>query len=291
MKIFLKIKTVYLLIKNKLAIIVNKLFTKPRISKILIIFIIGFTSRMFINYIYNVNVFIDFINCISIIYYLLFSGIIVLVHEIVDSYYIPLGINPHNIKSISDIKQSNILHIKSNDDNISGSSISQEELLRKQKHNEYHRKYRENNRQKCREINRKACQKYYENNKEKRKEHFENNKEKYRESNKKSCKKYYENNKEKRNEYRKKYLESKKGQTIPLDTSSLDASYNNTLPSINDVSMLYVSDSYLNNNLDLPSIPKANTINNGNIYTNNYGNSNNNCANSNNSNKNNNSNI
>jgi hypothetical protein len=45
--------------------------------------------------------------------------------------------------------------------------------------------------------------------------------------------------------------------------------------------MLYVSDSYLNNNLDLPSIPKANTINNGNIYTNNYGNSNNNCGNSN----------
>src|SRR5258708_6243998 len=68
--------------------LLNKIFNKSNPNKILIIFIVGFTSRIFINYIYNVNVFIDYFNKISIIYYVLMSMFTVLIHEIITHFNI-----------------------------------------------------------------------------------------------------------------------------------------------------------------------------------------------------------
>src|ERR1700712_1360217 len=72
-------------IKNKFSFrgLLSKIFNKPNLNKIVIIFIFGLTSRIFINYIYNVNVFIDYFNKVSIIYYVLFSIFIVFIHEVV----------------------------------------------------------------------------------------------------------------------------------------------------------------------------------------------------------------
>lgn len=74
--------------------LLNKIFNKSNIRKILIIFIVGFFSRMFLNYIYNVKIFVDFFYKISIIYYLFFFIFVVLVHEVIDYFYMILDINP-----------------------------------------------------------------------------------------------------------------------------------------------------------------------------------------------------
>ena len=68
--------------------LLNKIFNKSNLNKILIIFIVGFTSRIFINYMYNVNVFIDYLNKISVIYYVLMSMFTVLIHEIITHFNI-----------------------------------------------------------------------------------------------------------------------------------------------------------------------------------------------------------
>jgi len=80
---------------NKLPNILAKIFTKSNIKKILIIFIVGLISRIFVNYMYNINVFISFLNYISLTYYLIFSIFIVLVHGIVDHFDITMDVNPY----------------------------------------------------------------------------------------------------------------------------------------------------------------------------------------------------
>lgn len=65
-----------------------KIFNKPNLNKILIIFIVGFTSRIFINYMYNINVFVDYLNKVSIIYYVSMSMFTVLIHEIITFFNI-----------------------------------------------------------------------------------------------------------------------------------------------------------------------------------------------------------
>ena len=72
-------------LKNKFSFpgLLSRIFNKPNLNKILIVFVIGLISRIFINYIYNINVFIDYFNKVSIIYYILMFMFIVLIHEIV----------------------------------------------------------------------------------------------------------------------------------------------------------------------------------------------------------------
>jgi hypothetical protein len=55
---------------------------KINIKKVFLIFTVGFISRMFINYCYNINVFEDYTNIISLIYYTLFSCFIVYIKEL-----------------------------------------------------------------------------------------------------------------------------------------------------------------------------------------------------------------
>jgi hypothetical protein len=81
-----KLKIVYLSIQNKLPILLGRIFTKPNLNKIIIIFIAGFISRVLIVYFYNVNVFFEYLNIISILYYSFMSFFIVIVHEFINYF-------------------------------------------------------------------------------------------------------------------------------------------------------------------------------------------------------------
>ncbi len=93
--------------------LLSRILNKQNINKILIVFIVGLTSRILVNCIYNVNVFTDYFNTISIIYYMLMSIFIVLIHEIItlfDINIIPystfnnIKINFINIKIFGGVK-------------------------------------------------------------------------------------------------------------------------------------------------------------------------------------------
>ena len=70
----------------------NKIFNKPYFNKIIFIFIVGFISRVLVNYIYDVNVFLDYLNVVSLIYYIIMSIFICLIHEII--YFFNINIIP-----------------------------------------------------------------------------------------------------------------------------------------------------------------------------------------------------
>ena len=61
----------------------SKIFTIKNLIKVLTIFIFGFSFRVFIEYTYNINVFIEYLNLISILYYTLMSSLAIIVHEMV----------------------------------------------------------------------------------------------------------------------------------------------------------------------------------------------------------------
>jgi hypothetical protein len=109
--------------KNKFTFpgLLNKIFNKPNLNKILIIFVVGLTSRILINYIYNINVFIDYFNKVSIIYYVLMSMFIVLIHEVVT--YFDINIIPYcifdNIKYVISINSKVFNYVKLKDFTIS----------------------------------------------------------------------------------------------------------------------------------------------------------------------------
>lgn len=60
----------------------TKVFTPVNISKIIIIFTVGFVSRYLINEYYNINVFTEYCHLISIGFYSIFSIFIVFIHEL-----------------------------------------------------------------------------------------------------------------------------------------------------------------------------------------------------------------
>jgi hypothetical protein len=74
--------------KNKRNIfnVLNRIFNKSNFNKVLIIFIVGFISRVFVGYIYSVNVYLDYLSPVSILYYICLSAFIVLVHEFVNYF-------------------------------------------------------------------------------------------------------------------------------------------------------------------------------------------------------------
>lgn len=94
------IKNIYMFIiniKNKLNLpdLIQRIFTKNNVSKILIIFTVGLITRIIISNSYNVNVFIEFFNKISIIYYSLMSIFVVVLNEVFT--YFELNILPQFI--------------------------------------------------------------------------------------------------------------------------------------------------------------------------------------------------
>jgi len=68
-----------------------KIFNKKSIIKIFIIFIVGFIIRIIVNYVYNINVFIDYTNIISIIYYYFMAFFVVTINEVIYQFQFPLS--------------------------------------------------------------------------------------------------------------------------------------------------------------------------------------------------------
>jgi hypothetical protein len=74
---------------------------------VLVIFVVGFISRVLVNYFWDVNVFVDYLNTISLTYYGMMSIFIVLVNELfsyIDLKSFPL-ISIKDVFSISSIRR------------------------------------------------------------------------------------------------------------------------------------------------------------------------------------------
>jgi hypothetical protein len=72
--------------RNVFSVLLNRIINKSNFNKVLIIFSVGFVSRVLVGCFFNVNVFLDYFNFIYILYYIFFSVFIVLVHEFVDYF-------------------------------------------------------------------------------------------------------------------------------------------------------------------------------------------------------------
>jgi hypothetical protein len=66
--------------------VLNKIFNKFNFNKFLILFMVGFVSRVLVGYIYNINVYLDSLSSVFIVYYICMSVFVVLVHEFVDYF-------------------------------------------------------------------------------------------------------------------------------------------------------------------------------------------------------------
>lgn len=87
------------------------IFNRFNLTKVFIIFIVGFISRILVNQFLGVNVFIDYTNTISLIYYLVMSSFVVIVHELVG--YLNFSIIPSCIITLfNDIPKVNFNALK-----------------------------------------------------------------------------------------------------------------------------------------------------------------------------------
>ena len=69
--------------------IIKRIFTRDNLCKIFVIFVFGFVSRLLINSYFDINVFIEFLNPISVLYYMFFSSFIVMIHEFINFNSLP----------------------------------------------------------------------------------------------------------------------------------------------------------------------------------------------------------
>jgi len=69
--------------------VLSRILNKYNFNKFLIIFIVGFVSRIFIGHFYSINVYLDFLSSVSIVYYICMSIFMILVHEFGDYFIIP----------------------------------------------------------------------------------------------------------------------------------------------------------------------------------------------------------
>jgi hypothetical protein len=84
----------------------GKIFSILNTIKILVIFVVGFVSRVLVNYFWDVNVFVDYLNSISIGYYGFMAIFVVLVNEVFS--YIDIKLLPKismDVFSISSIRR------------------------------------------------------------------------------------------------------------------------------------------------------------------------------------------
>jgi hypothetical protein len=84
----------------------KRIFNRLNLSKVLVIFMVGFVTRVFINYVYDINVFVDYLNSISLGYYGFMAIFVVLVNELFS--YIDLKLLPKislDVFSISSIRK------------------------------------------------------------------------------------------------------------------------------------------------------------------------------------------
>jgi len=67
--------------------VLSRIFNKSNFKKILILFIVGFVSRVLVGYLYNINVYLYFLCPISNMYYIYMSTFMVLAYEFVNTFY------------------------------------------------------------------------------------------------------------------------------------------------------------------------------------------------------------
>jgi hypothetical protein len=94
---------------------IRNVFNSTNLIKILVIFLIGFISRIVIYHYLGINVFSDYTHGISILYYLGISSFSVYYDELFSfQYSVPININPtnHNIKSFDDNLKSSLSFTK-----------------------------------------------------------------------------------------------------------------------------------------------------------------------------------
>jgi len=72
-------------IRNIFSVLFTRILNRSNFNKFLTIFIFGFISRIFVNYLHN-NVYLDFLSSIYIVYYLCMSTFIVLVYEFINYF-------------------------------------------------------------------------------------------------------------------------------------------------------------------------------------------------------------
>lgn len=71
---------------NQILLFLKVFFTRVNLSKIIIIFSIGLSSRIIIHYFWGINVFTDFLHPFSIAYYFLFASFIVFINELFSTF-------------------------------------------------------------------------------------------------------------------------------------------------------------------------------------------------------------
>lgn len=89
---------------------------KSNFTKIIIIFLVGLSSRTLVHIIFDVNVFSDFTNYISLLYYFVFSIFAVLIYEILE--YFKFCIIPNLIIDFISSIVSRIIFICNNLNNL-----------------------------------------------------------------------------------------------------------------------------------------------------------------------------
>ena len=60
----------------------NRFLSRLNLTKVFVIFLVGFVSRVGINYYCGINVFMDYLNSISIGYYSIMAIFVVMVNEL-----------------------------------------------------------------------------------------------------------------------------------------------------------------------------------------------------------------
>lgn len=102
------IKNVYIsytYVNNKFNLpgLFDKIFTRSIFSKIIIVFSVGLVTRIIVFYIYDINVFVEFFNRISIIYYSFMAIFVVVLNEVFAYFDINIIPKFHFINQIKDL--------------------------------------------------------------------------------------------------------------------------------------------------------------------------------------------
>jgi hypothetical protein len=103
-------------------------FSISTLNKVIFIFMISFVSRVFINNVYNVNVFSYYLNQVSVVYYLSFSWFIMIIHLFYDYFHfndIPSSefkfsssVNKFKLSTVSEMRPFEEMGSSNNDDGI-----------------------------------------------------------------------------------------------------------------------------------------------------------------------------
>ena len=103
----------------------NFSFYKSNLVKVFIIFFIGFVFRIIINHYFDVNVFLDYTNYISILYYFSLSSFLVYFDQLFSFYLVIPNIDDlNNIRPFNkDLKTTNLFFSNNQNNPISQSSI------------------------------------------------------------------------------------------------------------------------------------------------------------------------